>query len=50
MERTVTVKKRQKQYIKVKEVRRPMSDVRRWEGERRHVKTKRHNAKVTQKP
>ena len=27
-----------------------MSDVRRWEKERRCVKTKRDNAKVTQKP
>ena len=36
--------------MKVKEVRRPMSDVRRQEEERRHVKTKRDNAKVTQKP
>ena len=46
--RTVTVKKWQ--YIKVKEVRRLMTDVRRWEEERRHMKTKRDNAKVTQKP
>ena len=36
--------------MKVKEDRRLMSDVRRWEEERRCVKTKRDNAKVTQKP
>ena len=29
-----------KQYMKAKEVRRLMSDVRRWEEERRHLKTK----------
>ena len=40
MERTDTVKKGQKQYMKAKEDRRLMSDVRRWEEERRHVKTK----------
>ena len=36
--------------MKAKEDRRLMSDVRRQEEERKHVKTKRDNAKVTQKP
>ena len=41
MKRTVTKEKGQKQYMKAKEDRRLMSDVRRWEEERRCVKTKR---------
>ena len=36
--------------MKAKEVRRLMSDVRRWEEERRCMETKRDNANVTQKP
>ena len=40
MERTNSVKKGKKQYMKAKEDRRLMSDVRRWEDERRHLKTK----------
>ena len=35
MKRTVTKEKGQKQYMKVKEDRQLMSDVRRWEEERR---------------
>ena len=50
MKRTVIKEKGQKQYMKVKEDSRWMSDVRRWEEERRHEKTQRDNAKVTQEP
>ena len=36
--------------MKAKEVRRLMSDIRRWEEERKCVKTKRDNVKVTKNP
>ena len=45
LKRTLTVKKGQKQYMKAKEDRRLMSDVRRWEEERRHLKRKREQCK-----